>query len=187
MSKSSRAARAARVALDRTSFAFFSLWRSKSANDTRFPARTSHSVGGWYSGTAVKKVTRAPLSRANSIPAATPFSATSEPSVGMRICLYTRISLLEAAVDAEPGFDRFGRALALDQHAHAVVARPAEIEHFAVIGVTRGDHWQPELLLHGPFRIFHLDRHFGVGNAPSALLVGERYYDVLLAWAVAAG
>ena len=86
-------ARACSAAGARIPFAFSSEFRACSAGETNLPEMTAPSPGISYSGTAVKSVTRALASRAKSMPAITAFAATSEPSVGIRMCLYI-ISLL---------------------------------------------------------------------------------------------
>src|SRR5580765_3874385 len=87
--------------------------RSWSQSEMTLRAISSASPGGWYSGTAVKRVTLAFALRANSIPASIALSAVGEPSIGMRMCLYIRASWftgLVHLVERRPVDLRFGRA-----------------------------------------------------------------------------
>ena len=61
--------------------------RSNSGSDTASREKNSP-VGTWYSGSAVKKVTLAPAQCANLRPSSIALFAVSDPSVGIRICLY---------------------------------------------------------------------------------------------------
>src|ERR1700694_1384810 len=88
VSNATSAARARCIAGARMPCAIFSDWRLCSSIEiTRFDMIVD-SFGASYSGTAVNRVTRAPDSRANSMPASTALSAVSEPSVGIRMCSY---------------------------------------------------------------------------------------------------
>src|SRR5580765_6773935 len=86
---STPAARSRSAAGRRIACALSREMRSWSQNAMALRAIGSASPGGWYSGTAVKRVTLAFLLRASSIPAAIALSAAGEPSIGMRMCLYT--------------------------------------------------------------------------------------------------
>src|SRR5688500_9523097 len=89
--------------------------RSYSAIGMTRPDATSLVPGIRYSGRAVNTVTPAPAHFANARPACTPFSAVSEPSVGIRMCLYMKPpgSREKNALEG-----RLGRVLEqlLDQH-----------------------------------------------------------------------
>src|SRR5512134_401066 len=132
--------------------------RAWSAIETTRRANTCASLGGSYSGTAVKSVTRAFASRANSMPWATAFSATSEPSVGIRMCLYMRPLLKGRSSPARAETDRRRREVGdarkellevslLQAGDRVAVLRERRVDRLPVLGGQRALGERHELLL----------------------------------------
>src|ERR1051326_8313854 len=131
--------------------------RSWSHSETALRAISSASPGGWYSGTAVKRVTLTFAPRAKSTPAWTALSAVGEPSIGMRMCLYTRAPV---------------RGIQIQLHGHSALschggrkccctaANPARVLRTGPAGLDRSEEHTSELQSHSfiSYAVFFLTK-----------------------------